>query len=261
MEAQHFQELRAGIGYPNVSPWLGGWEDIDSSYTPTEYVSDSVKRSVVDWESMDLDLVWERAKKLSLASRILVRDTVSGRPLNPNGPTNISGFGKLRTYGPNLSADGIVLHHGKVLLIERKDTGQLAYPGGYRNFLEDLLEYEDPITAALREVKEETGLEVVGETKIIDQGIPPIVVRNTDNAWIEDSAVLVDISDTPEELLVPTAGDDAKPNSARWVPISEVETYKMSPRHAGHLRKIQNYSLNKVVQRPVGTLSELLDKR
>lgn len=239
MESSKFQKIRTSIGYPDVSPWLGGWENVSSEYDSVEYTAESVKRNVIDWENPDLDLVWNRAKSLSIAGSLLVRDATTGRPLNPNGPTGISGYGKLWTYGPSLSADGIVVHQGEVLLIERGDTGQLAYPGGYRNFFADTAEYEDSIAAAIREVKEETGIMAVGETKVMDRCIPPIVVRNTDNAWIEDAAVLIDVSDTPKDLLVPVAADDARPHSAQWVPISKVDVSKMSPRHASHLARIR----------------------
>lgn len=236
MNQNEFQALRAGFGYPDVPPRFGvNWADVGEGYQPVEYTADSVKRSVPGWETPDLDAVWERAKALSLMSDALIRCAISGRPLNPVGPTGISGYGRLRSFGPNFSADGVVVHRDKVLLIERNDTGQLAFPGGYRDFCGTTHTYEHPISAAYREVHEETSLVLEGTAQVLTRGVPRFVTRNTDNAWIEDAAVLIDVSDTDIGQLQPVAADDAKKGSARWVPLDEVVVDKMSPRHAEHI--------------------------
>ena len=61
---------------------------------------------------------------------------------------------KLWFDGPNLTADAIVIDpkHGQILLIQRRDTGQWALPGGFVNLRENL---ED---TARRELQEETGV-------------------------------------------------------------------------------------------------------
>lgn len=54
------------------------------------------------------------------------------------------------------AADVIVVQHGKVLLVKRADKpfkGKWALPGG-------MVEEESPEQAAVREVREETGIEV-----------------------------------------------------------------------------------------------------
>lgn len=240
MDARRFQSMRAGFGYPDVPPSFGvDWESVDEDYSPVEYTAASVKQAVPYWESVDIEAVWVRAKRLSIMGEALMRDCVTGRPLNPNGPTGISGHGRLRTFGPNLSADGVVIHGDEVLLIERKDTGQLAFPGGYRNYHMQADKYEDPVDAAIREVHEETSLALSGVATVIARGVPYFVTRNTDNAWIEDSAVLIDVSDTLKRDLRPVAGDDARKGSARWVPIEQVDTDKMSPRHAEHIYQLR----------------------
>ena len=240
IEPGEFQRLRAGFGYPDVAPMFGiDWLNAPNDYAPIEYVSDSVKSTIPDWDHPDLDAMWDRAQALSTARGILTRDAVSRRPLNPRGPTGVSGLGRMRSYGPNFSADGIVMHQDEVLLIERGDTGQLAFPGGYREFDQDTGEYEDPISAAHREISEETGLILEGLASIITSGLPRYVTRNTDNAWIEDSVVLINISDMPKDELTPVAADDAKKGSARWVPLGQVNISTMSPRHGEHVERLK----------------------
>jgi ADP-ribose pyrophosphatase YjhB (NUDIX family) len=63
-------------------------------------------------------------------------------------------------YGPKLTVDAIIEYHGHIILIQRtkrdgKPTGEWAFPGGYVEFRERLLD------AIVRETKEETGLDIL----------------------------------------------------------------------------------------------------
>ena len=60
---------------------------------------------------------------------------------------------KLWYDGPNYTADSIVISPGlrQVLLIQR-ETGEWALPGGFID------QGEDPLVAAIRETREETGV-------------------------------------------------------------------------------------------------------
>ena len=76
-----------------------------------------------------------------------------GNPLNPMGRTGLQGRGLLGQWGPNHAADPIVMRDNngsqEVLLIQRRDTGDWALPGG-------MVEYGDSVSITVRkELKEE----------------------------------------------------------------------------------------------------------
>jgi len=164
-----------------------------------------------------------------------------GRPLNPMGVTGVTGRGALGLWGPNHAADTIVTRPGdngttEVLLIQRKDTGQWALPGGMVENKTSVL------NAALKELAEEAL--VIGDCsdgknlnhEAIDNKVQELkqyqcfqraentykgVVddpRNTDNAWMETEAWSVDLGPEEAAALHLQAGDDAK--AARWVPVT-----------------------------------------
>lgn len=225
------------MGYPDVPmPKKRDWNSLPVDYKPTYYTADSVKRATPDWESPDVDVVWQRARKLTL-SRNLLRDTLTRLPLNPAGATGIAGHGRLRNLGPNLTADGLVTHENDVLLIERKDTGQLAFPGGFRDTVgED--QYEDPLHAAVREVYEETDIQLrgIGKVALFNAGIATKSLRNTDHAWIENTAFHMDISDIDKPT--PVAKDDAQ--SAGWHTLSDRVVSRMSDTHAENAIRLRS---------------------
>lgn len=112
--------------------------------------------------------------------------------------------------GPNYTADGIVVHSAsrQVLLIRRK-TGEWALPGGFVDT------GEDSLTAAQREVSEETGVTVAGQSALVFRGIVDDP-RNSQEAWIETSAYLFEVSDT----AAATGQDDAI--DAGWFSLDEL---------------------------------------
>ncbi len=105
-----------------------------------------------------------------------------------------------RNFGANYTADPIIVRRDMskphVLLIERGDTGCLALPGG---FIEP---DEDPATAARREAKEETGIDLlrlIHTIKPVYSG-PVADIRLTANAWPETFAFCFELQlDTNEE--------------------------------------------------------------
>ncbi len=169
----------------------------------------------------------------------------SHRPLHPwfkemiedPGIGVVTGKGAYWNWGPNPTADGIIEQNGHFLLVKRKDTGKWAFPGGYLN------KRENPIDAARREPKEETGI-------IIPKHLPYTVLyrgpladtRVTAHAWPETTAVLFRLgNDGP--LPIVRGLDDAK--DARWFTAEQMKQLEM---HGSH-RLLGNLAL-KEIQKP-----------
>lgn len=230
------------MGYPDVPmPEIRDWYALPPDYDPVEYTAETVKRRVPDWENPDLSKIWERAVQLSSCPALL-RDMHTGRPLNPAGPTGITGHGRLRFLGPNLTGDGILTRgetpeETEVLLIIRSDTGQHAFPGGFSDTLEDGTP-EHPLQTAVRELWEETGIFVRGgAVSLLASGIASRSLRNTDNAWIENTAYRIHLPANYPHSLVPHAQDDAR--QAGWFNLLELDLSKMSDTHAENAQKLQ----------------------
>lgn len=139
----------------------------------------------------------------------------TGLPLNPLGPTGISGPGKLGRFGPNHAADPIVKRKKRenvwdVVLIRRKDTGEWAIPGG-------MVDPGELVTVTFkREFGEEAAAggispklkECFTNAKEVYRGIVDDP-RNTDNAWMETVAFAVDATDVAPKDLQLKSGSDA----------------------------------------------------
>ncbi len=138
-----------------------------------------------------------------------------GRPLHPwlrdmaTDPNIgvVTGKGAYWHWGPNRAADPIVVTADevpKVLLIQRRDTGAWALPGGFIDG------GEAAVSAAKRELFEEAGLLLIGDGgREIYNGVVADT-RTTAHSWAETTALLWKIDE--EQPVV--AGDDAK--DAKW---------------------------------------------
>jgi mutator protein MutT len=119
---------------------------------------------------------------------------------------------------PIVGVGAVVLHEGKILLEKRKNApgkGKWSIPGG-------LVELgESTEQAVIREVKEETGLEVK-EPRLIDV---------VDNISLDEKGktkyhyVIVDYL-VKVRRGVPRAASDA--GELKWVPFGEVEEYDLT---------------------------------
>lgn len=118
--------------------------------------------------------------------------------------------------GPNYTADAVIIDslQQKILLIERRDCGEWALPGGFVDA------DESTYIASLREAKEEASVDIANG-QLIYQGIVDDP-RNTEYAWIETAAYLFECAETTAR-----AGDDA--GDAKWFSI-----YALPPLYASH---------------------------
>ncbi|RAP31654.1 hypothetical protein DID78_00710 [Candidatus Marinamargulisbacteria bacterium SCGC AG-343-D04] len=159
-------------------------------------------------------------------------------PKNPrltteNPSTGIQGQGILGSFGPNHAVDNICTRINpntqdlEVLLIERKDTQELALVGGFQ-------EGDDLSTALQKEFNEEAGnldndSERLTFKKVLSECFDPKNIifqgfvddrRNTDNAWIETTAVHFHIPDEHVSSFKSKGGDDAA--NSQWIKVSDI---------------------------------------
>lgn len=133
-------------------------------------------------------------------------------PWHESLPNLVEGKGNFYHYGPNYTVDPIVIAGDEapsILLIQRKDTGDWALPGG---FVDD---DESAIEAGLRELQEETNVVLTDEPVVVYAG-PVDDPRSTLNAWPETTALLWRCN----EPAIAQAGDDAA--RAQWVPLTHL---------------------------------------
>ncbi|MEU4230035.1 NUDIX domain-containing protein [Nonomuraea sp. NPDC026600] len=140
---------------------------------------------------------------------------VDGRPLNPCETTGIRhGRNELGHWGEQLAADAIVTADTAssrwLLLVERSDGHGWAVPGGY------VEPGEDPESAAVRELEEETCLNLSSASR---QVLPARYVpdpRASDEAWMVTVPVTFKLCALfAVDLPAVVGADDAK--RAAWV--------------------------------------------
>ena len=160
----------------------------------------------------------------------------NGRPLNPNGRTGISNRGTLDVWGPAFAADPVVTRRDpatgrlQVVVIQRRDTGHWALPGGFTDF-------NEPVSKTARREYSEEAANLEGEERARFEALTEQLFNNgrevyrgyvddprtTDNSWIE--TVVFHYHCKPEigDKLSLRAGDDA--GRAKWLDIGEDSEY------------------------------------
>jgi len=168
-------------------------------------------------------------------------DPATNRPLNPIGRTGLTGRGRLYRWGPNHAADPVVTRFRllstnnskdndlkreqpiEVVMIKRQDTGEWALPGGMM----------DPGETAEQTARREFEEEAIGEmgqnqqkelldelfsnekSRLLYRGYIDDP-RNTDNSWMETSAVLFHLSPCAASLKLFAASDAV---DVKWICI------------------------------------------
>ncbi|SHN48199.1 NUDIX domain-containing protein [Cryptosporangium aurantiacum] len=195
-------------------PWSVAWPTYSPvDITPPELQADALATShdawIVDHTADPTSIDYAERQAVALVSY----EVVDGRPRNPFGRTGRVGR-DLGKWAENAAADPIVVadtSDGRfVLLIERDDCHQWAIPGG-------MVDPGETAPAALvRELREETGVDLADVEPVVLARTYVDDPRNTDNAWVCSTVALYRTSARLEAL----AGDDAA--AARWLPFGDL---------------------------------------
>lgn len=225
-----------------------GIVDLQRAAVPPEKVSWDVAFPEYDPPYVDIPGVYKDddaadpldAKQIpsfySLEVSEVKRDT-AGRPLNPMGRTGLQGRGILNKWGATQAADPVVTRINpetgtlEALLIQRGDTGEWALPGGKVDT------GELPWQAAGRELSEEASARNVtldfSQAHTVYAGYVDDS-RNTDNAWMETTALHLHLTPEQSRTVVIEAGSDAA--AASWVPVQEELYDSLFASHGSYLR-------------------------
>ena len=228
-----------------------GWMYVNRQHVPDEMVDWKVDMQHYNPPVLDLPRGVTRFRKegdapqdsdpstintfKSLEIKDVMRDDY-GFPLNPMGRTGLRGRGILDKWGPTEAADPIVTRHNpqngelEVLIIKRGDTGEWAFPGGKVDG------DETAAAAASRELVEEAGVEGMdvdfSKADVIYAGYIDDS-RNTDNAWMESTALHLHLNLEQASVVAVAAGSDA--DAVRWAAVNDTLYSTMLKAHANIL--------------------------
>jgi len=250
-DGQYHQKARQEkpVIYPDRVKVLDGavaWEVSLPGYKPEYIVAPSVLENDATKKSggwADPEDFSQVTRKLQSYEESVRMDKKTGKPLNPKGRTGLEGRGSLGKWGANFAADPMITRVNpdtgnlEMIAIQRKDTKQLAIPGG-------MVDYGEDITQTLqRELEEETGVKVdMTHADLVYQGYVDDP-RNTDNAWMETSAKHIHVSDAEARSMQMIAGDDAQ--SVQWLLLTPETVDGLYASHAVLVRAMLKHMQKK----------------
>ena len=225
-------------GYPSrqhVAEEDAPWARPLADYEPPEYTADVVFQNEGKWaDPKDVKDVKRTFLTRTSSGEVTVPLDVRGRPLNPLGRTGLQGRGLLGRWGRNQAGDPLLTRvhpetgRLQMLVIERKDSGQKALPGGMVD------EGEVIATTVARELSEETGatLSFDGATTVFAGVVDD--PRNTDNAWMETTVLHKHLTAAEQIAMTLQAGDDAR--AVNWVNVDQSLLSSMYASHGDYVR-------------------------
>ncbi len=226
-------------GYPprqHVDEKDAPWSKPLAGYEPPEYTADVVFQNEGKWaDPQDVRHVKRTFLTRTSVGEVAVALDGQGRPLNPLGRTGLRGRGLLGKWGRNQAGDPLLTRVDpetgrlQVLVIERKDSGQKALPGGMVD------EGEDIAGTVSRELSEETGAELdFKEATILYTGVVDDP-RNTDNAWMETTVLHKHLTAEEQTAITLQAGDDAR--AVEWADVDQKLLSSMYASHGEYVRR------------------------
>lgn len=220
----------APVDHPGVTVpedrrcWSASWPGYAPvDITPRELRPLALTQNVPGWvvdRAATPDLVRDWAERQASALVPFGVD-VRGWPLHPHGRTGRTGR-NLGRWGENRAVDPVVVAGRRwVLLITRDDIEEEALPGG-------MVDPGETVPAALvRELGEETGVNLAGRRPVVLGRQVVDDWRNTDHAWVASTSALFEL---PERVTA-TAGDDAA--DAGWWPFGSLDQLETALAAAG----------------------------